>query len=119
MDFGPDKRYWYGNGAAAGSGGPMAINGAPCSPISADGCAAGMPMYTKSSNTGVNVKAEMNLDAKNLLRVGGLYQHYTLDDWWPPSGAACGPASSTTSTTARATARACSANGSRASTGNG
>jgi iron complex outermembrane receptor protein len=64
-----------------------------------------MPMYTKSSNTGVNVKADVNLDTRNLLRVGGLYQHYTLDDWWPPSGAmACGPAPSTTSTTARATA---------------
>lgn len=86
MDFGPDKRFWYG----AASGGPMVGNGAPCSPVSAN-CAAGMPMYTKSSNTGVNVKADVNLDAQNLLRVGGLYQHYTLDDWWPPSGAAMWP----------------------------
>ncbi|MBL8421740.1 MAG: TonB-dependent receptor [Dechloromonas sp.] len=86
MDFGPDKRFWYG----AASGGSMAGSGAPCSPISAN-CAAGMPMYTKSSNTGVNVKADVNLDAQNLIRVGGLYQHYTLDDWWPPSGAAMWP----------------------------
>jgi iron complex outermembrane receptor protein len=86
MDFGPDKRFWYG----VASGGPMAGNGAPCSPISAN-CAAGMPMYTESSNTGVNLKAEVNLDARNLLRIGGLYQHYTLDDWWPPSGAAMWP----------------------------
>jgi len=86
MDFGPDKRFWYGTQ----SGGPMAGNGAPCSPISAN-CAAGMPMYTRSSNTGVNVKAEVNVDTRNLLRAGGLYQHYTLDDWWPPSGAAMWP----------------------------
>jgi len=85
MDFGPDKRFWYG----MASGGMMG-DGKPCSPISAN-CAAGMPMYTKSSNTGVNVKADVNLDAQNLLRVGGLYQHYTLDDWWPPSGAAMWP----------------------------
>ncbi len=100
MDFGPDKRYWYGPGAPpAGSGGDNAVNGSPCSPISGTrmvngamaGCAAGMPMYTKSSNTGVNVKAEMNVDTRNLLRVGGLYQHYTLNDWWPPSGAMMWP----------------------------
>ena len=100
MDFGPDKRFWYGPGAPpAGSGGDNAVNGSPCSPISGTrmvggsmvGCAAGMPMYTKSSNTGVNVKADVNLDEQNLLRAGGLYQHYTLDDWWPPSGAMMWP----------------------------
>ena len=26
------------------------------------------------------------LEAKDLLRVGALYQHYTLNDWWPASG---------------------------------
>jgi len=100
MDFGPDKRFWYGPGAPPrGSGGDNAVNGSPCSPISGTrmvngamvGCAAGMPMYTKSSNTGVNVKADVNLDAQNLLRVGALYQHYALDDWWPPSGAGMWP----------------------------
>jgi iron complex outermembrane receptor protein len=66
------------------------------------GCAAGMPMYTKSSNTGVNVKAEMNVDTRNLLRLGALYQHYTLNDWWPPSGTGgdVRPTPSRTSTTA-------------------
>ncbi|MBS1131902.1 MAG: TonB-dependent receptor, partial [Proteobacteria bacterium] len=35
MDFGPDKRFWYGPGAPpAGSGGDNAANGSPCSPIS-------------------------------------------------------------------------------------
>ena len=100
MDFGPDKRFWYGPGTPpTGSGGDNAANGSPCSPISGTrmvngamvGCAAGMPMYTKSSNTGVTVKADVNLDEQNLLRVGGLYQHYALDDWWPPSGAGMWP----------------------------
>ncbi|MGA9395878.1 MAG: TonB-dependent receptor [Azonexus sp.] len=86
MDFGPDKRYWYG----AASGGPMAINGSPCSPISAT-CAAGMPMYSKSTNTGFTAKADIDLGDKDLLRVGGLYQAYKLDDWWPPSGGGMWP----------------------------
>ena len=91
MDFGPDKRFWYGNAPPPlGSGGPMAINGSPCSPISAT-CAAGMPMYSKSTNTGVTAKADIDLTDKDLLRLGGLYQTYKLDDWWPPSGAAMWP----------------------------
>jgi iron complex outermembrane receptor protein len=100
MDFGPDKRYWYGPGQPpAGAGGDAAVNGFPCSPISGTrmvngmmvGCAAGMPMYTASKNTGGTVAADINLSEKDLLRVGGLYQHYTLDDWWPPSGAGMWP----------------------------
>jgi iron complex outermembrane receptor protein len=91
MDFGPDKRFWYGNAPPPlGSGGPMAINGSPCSPISPT-CAAGMPMYSKSTNTGVTAKADIDLTDKDLVRLGGLYQTYKLDDWWPPSGAAMWP----------------------------
>ncbi len=86
MDFGPDKRFWYGTQ----SGGPLAANGTPCSPISTT-CAAGMPMYSKSTNTGVTAKADIDLGAKDLLRVGGLYQAYKLDDWWPPSGGGMWP----------------------------
>ena len=86
MDFGPDKRYWYGSA----SGGPMAANGTPCSPISM-ACAAGMPMYSKSTNTGFTAKADIDLSDKDLLRVGGLYQTYKLDDWWPPSGGGMWP----------------------------
>ncbi len=55
------------------------------------GCASGMPMYTKSSNTGVNVEAEVNLDEQNLGHAGALYQSDNLDDWWPPSGAMMWP----------------------------
>ena len=76
MDFGADKRFWYGSNSGTG---------APCSPISGT-CAAGMPMYSASKTTGFNLKADILLSKKNLLRVGTLYQSYRLDDWWPASG---------------------------------
>lgn len=62
MDFGDDKRYLYPNGAE------------------------GMPMDTRGSNTGLQVKADIALAGKDLLRVGGELQRYRLDDWWEPSG---------------------------------
>jgi iron complex outermembrane receptor protein len=86
MDFGPDKRFYYG----MASGGHNAVNGMPCSPISAN-CAAGMPMKTDSNTSGVTVRADVNLGVNDLLRVGGLYQHYRLDDYWPPSGGGMWP----------------------------
>ncbi|MCH2221620.1 MAG: TonB-dependent receptor plug domain-containing protein, partial [Dechloromonas sp.] len=48
MDFGADKRIWYG--ASSGSG----ANGSPCSPISGT-CAYGMPMYSAGRTTGINL----------------------------------------------------------------
>ena len=81
MDFGDDKRVWYSM---------MMPEGMPCSPIG-PGCAYGMPMDTESTNTGVNLKADINLDEQNLLRVGGVYQNYSLNDWWEPSGGMMGP----------------------------
>ena len=86
MDFGADKRFWYG----AASGGPGAANGVPCSPISGT-CAAGMPMYSKSKTNGFNLKADVVLNERDLLRIGGLYQSYQLDDWWPASGSGMWP----------------------------
>lgn len=100
MDFGDDKRFWYGPGQPpSGSGGDTAVNGSPCSPISGTmmvngqmvGCAAGMPMKTDGKNTGVTVSAAIPLAEQSLLRVGGEYQAYRLDDWWPPSGAGMWP----------------------------
>lgn len=90
MDFGADKRYWYGtaSGGAAGMGGSG--NGVACGPIGTT-CATGMPMYTASKNTGLTVKTDIALNQKDLLRVGGEYQHYTLNDWWTPSGAMMWP----------------------------
>lgn len=84
MDFGADKRFWY----APGSSG--AINGTPCSPIGPT-CAAGMPMYTDGKNSGLRVSADIWLAESDTLRVGGEYQAYRLDDWWPPSGAGMWP----------------------------
>ncbi len=90
MDFGADKRYGYGGatvaGVVTGSGGSMAVNGTPCSPIS-NVCAAGMPMYTEGKTTGVSVKADVILTPQDLLRVGGELQQYRVNDWWPASGA--------------------------------
>jgi len=85
MDFGDDKRYWYGGG----SGGASAVVGMPCSPISGGvtGCAAGMPMYTDGKNKGLTVSAELPFAGEDLLRMGVEYQGYRLDDWWTPSGA--------------------------------
>ncbi len=100
MDFGDDKRYWYGPGQPpSGSGGDVAVNGTACSPISGVrmvngkmvGCAAGMPMDTDGKNLGLNVSAEVPLAKGDLLRFGAEYQNYRLDDWWSPSGAMMWP----------------------------
>jgi iron complex outermembrane recepter protein len=86
MDFGDDKRFWYGTA----SGGPTAANGTECSPIGMT-CAAGMPMDTEGKTTGVTVKANVDLSKQALLRIGGEAQQYRLDDWWPASGAGMWP----------------------------
>ena len=90
MDFGADKRYWYGGstvaGVVTGSGGPTALNGTACSPAGTAICAAGMPMYTEGKTTGVSVKADLALNPQDLLRVGAQLQQYRINDWWPASG---------------------------------
>jgi iron complex outermembrane receptor protein len=91
MDFGTDKRYWYGTA----SGGSSAQNGIPCtSPVFGTGltaCAAGMPMYTQGKTTGASIKGDIKLSQQDLLRVGAELQRYGLDDWWTASGAGMGP----------------------------
>ncbi len=87
MDFGADKRYWYGSNSGAGS---------PCAPIRFMGdpagtCAAGMPMHTEGRTSGATVKADIVFSQQDLLRVGGELQRYRLDDWWPASGGGMGP----------------------------
>lgn len=89
MDFGADKRFWYGSN----SGG---TDGSPCSPIRFTGdplgtCAAGMPMYTESKTTGASLKGDLKLRENDLLRLGAELQQYRLDDWWPASGGGMGP----------------------------
>ena len=84
MDFGGDKRYWYGMpGSVADS---KNLNGKPCPYPGTAGCANGMPMYTESQTTGVNLKASRQLNEQTNVRVGAEYQGYQLDDWWPASG---------------------------------
>lgn len=74
MQFGKDKLYWY-----------SAPQGTPCSPISPT-CVAGMPMDTEGDNKGLSIKADINLNERDLLRVGLEAQDYHLDDWWKASG---------------------------------
>lgn len=69
MDFGPDKQFLYGT--------PATI--------------PGMPMNTDALNTGAILKASVDLGQGNVLRAGGEYQHYRLDDWWSPSGGGMAP----------------------------
>lgn len=87
MDFGPDRRFWYGKNSGVGL---------PCDPIRFHGdpsgtCAAGMPMTTESSNTGLTVKADLKLQETDLLRLGAEAQAYRLEDLWPASGGGMGP----------------------------
>ncbi len=67
MDFGDDKQFVYG---------------APPGVV-----APGMPMDTRSNNTGAKATASIDLSEADVLRLGGEYQRYRLDDWWPPSPA--------------------------------
>ncbi len=100
MDFGDDRRFWYGPGRPpAGSGGDIALNGSPCSPLSGSrlvggtmvGCAAGMPMDTDAKTAGITASGEISLASGDLVRLGAEYQNYRLDDWWDPSGAMMWP----------------------------
>ncbi len=87
MDFGGDKRYWYGSNSGSG---------APCSPNRFSGdplgtCAAGMPMHTEGKTSGATLKADVILSKQDMVRLGGEYQRYRLNDWWPASGGGMGP----------------------------
>ena len=87
MDFGADKRFWYG--MASNVPGSMS-EGRPCSPISYT-CAAGMPMLSDSINSGGKLAAEFALGGKDLLRIGGELHAYRLQDYWPASGGGMWP----------------------------
>jgi iron complex outermembrane receptor protein len=71
MNFGEDRQFFYG-----------ALPGV---------VAPGMPMQTDSTNTGARLQASLNLGAADILRLGGEYQRYRLDDLWPPSPAQLPP----------------------------
>ncbi|TXT27434.1 MAG: iron complex outermembrane recepter protein [Gallionellaceae bacterium] len=61
MEFGPDKKFLY----------------------TAGNTTQGMPMNTQGETTGATVKTSIILNEQDLLRVGGEFQNYRLDDWWP------------------------------------
>ena len=88
MDFGADKRYWYG----AASGGTNRPEGAGVrgAPIGAP-CAIGMPMDTESDTTALSLDADIALHGDDRLRAGLEHRAYRLDDWWPPSGGMMAP----------------------------
>ncbi len=68
MEFGPDKQFLYTAGNST----------------------QGMPMNTQGKTTGATVKASIVLTEQDLLRVGGEFQNYRLDDWWPAVVGAAG-----------------------------
>lgn len=87
MDFGADRRYWYGMASnVPGASG----EGRACSPVSYT-CAAGMPMRSDSRNNGGKLAAEFALGGEHLLRIGGELHAYRLDDYWPASGGGMWP----------------------------
>jgi iron complex outermembrane receptor protein len=71
MDFGEDKQYYYGSFRTI--------------------LAPGMPMDTKAQTTGAKLNANINLSDRHILRVGGEYQQYRYNEWWPPSPAILPP----------------------------
>jgi len=87
MDFGADKRFWYGSLSGTGSScSPIRFHGDP-----AGTCAAGMPMYSQGRTTGARLQADIDLNEGDVLRVGTDLQRYKLDDWWTASGGGMGP----------------------------
>lgn len=88
MDFGADKRYWYGSGS--GGNNPPDGAGVPCAPIGS-ACAIGMPMDTESDTTALSLDADIALHGDDRLRAGLEHRAYRLDDWWPPSGGMMAP----------------------------
>src|SRR5690606_27038768 len=62
----------------------------PCGPIGTT-CAAGMPMESEGKTLGASIKANIELSASDLLRVGSEYQRYRLNDYWPASGGGMWP----------------------------
>ena len=88
MNFGDDKRFWYGPESQP----PAAPEvGTPCSPVGFMTCAAGMPMKSEGKTTGVTLMTDIALSAGDVLRLGGEYQRYRLEDYWLPSGGGMWP----------------------------
>ncbi|MCC6353927.1 MAG: TonB-dependent receptor [Verrucomicrobiae bacterium] len=87
MDFGEDKRFWYGSGSGVAGND---VDGQPCGPVGPT-CARGMPMNTEARTTGLSLGSDLFLSERDTLRIGLAYQGHRLDDWWPASGAMMWP----------------------------
>ena len=61
MEFGSDKKFAY----------------------TAGNTSQGMPMKTEGKTTGATIRANIDLSKQDMLRVGGEWQQYRLNDWWP------------------------------------
>lgn len=87
MDFGPDRRFWYGSLSGSGQAcAPIRFMGDP-----AGTCAAGMPMRTEADTRGATLSWERALSSGSRLRVGGEWSRQQLEDYWLPSGGNMGP----------------------------
>ncbi|MDX1914395.1 MAG: TonB-dependent receptor [Methylophilus sp.] len=49
-----------------------------------------MPMDSKARTSGGQIKAIMAFPERDIFRIGGEFQNYSLDDWWPPVGSSVG-----------------------------
>ena len=87
MGFGPDRQYWYGMQSMQPGATDYTVACAPLGPT----CAGDMPMETDSRTTAASFLMSVNLRDEDILRVGGEWQQYRLDDWWPPSGGGMWP----------------------------
>lgn len=87
MGFGPDRQYWYGMQSMQPGTADYTVACAPLGPM----CAGDMPMETESRTTAATLLMSLQLRDQDLLRFGGEWQHYRLDDGWPPSGGAMWP----------------------------
>ncbi len=74
MDFGADKLYIYGK-----------LRKLIAPVTDAYYVVNGMPMWTDGKTGGASVRADIDLNARDLLRVGADWQSYRLNDWWPPA----------------------------------
>jgi iron complex outermembrane receptor protein len=74
MDFGDDKLYIYGK-----------LRKLTAPVTNAYYVVNGMPMYTEGKTNGASVKADIELNPRDLLRVGAEWQTYRLNDWWTPA----------------------------------
>ena len=87
MGFGPDRQYWYGMQSMKPGTTDYTVACAPLGPT----CAGDMPMETESRTTAASFLMSVNLHEEDILRFGGEWQQYRLDDWWPPSGGGMWP----------------------------